>query len=72
VRRPRHLWRPVPPPPAGCLTAGILTADDVRLAHHADGVGDAVAVLLHAPHREAVAQYERALAADGRGPSPAD
>jgi DNA-binding CsgD family transcriptional regulator len=46
--------------------------DDARLAHHAEGAGNAVAVLVHAPraarkaaalasHREAVAQYERAL-----------
>jgi DNA-binding CsgD family transcriptional regulator len=46
--------------------------DNARLAHHADGAGDAGAVLLHArragerasalaAHREAAAQYERAL-----------
>src|SRR4051794_8936167 len=48
------------------------SADDARLAHHAEGAGNAIAVVLHAPraarkaaalasHREAVAQYERAL-----------
>jgi DNA-binding CsgD family transcriptional regulator/tetratricopeptide (TPR) repeat protein len=47
-------------------------ADPALLAHHADGAGDAEAVLRHAPeaarrsaalgaHREAAAQYERAL-----------
>src|SRR4029077_1229798 len=52
-------------------------ADAARLAHHADGAGDAQAVLLFAPlagarasslaaHREAAAQYRRALRyADG-------
>lgn len=46
--------------------------DEARMAHHAEGAADAVAVLLHAPraarraadlasHREAVAQYQRAL-----------
>jgi DNA-binding CsgD family transcriptional regulator/tetratricopeptide (TPR) repeat protein len=46
--------------------------DDARLAHHAEGTGNAIAVVVHAPraarkaaalasHREAVAQYERAL-----------
>nr|WP_246324261.1 helix-turn-helix transcriptional regulator [Petropleomorpha daqingensis] len=46
--------------------------DDARLAHHAEGAGNAIAVVVHAPraarkaaalasHREAVAQYERAL-----------
>ena len=45
--------------------------EDAVLAHHAEGAGDAVAVMLHAPraadrasrlsaHREAVVQYERA------------
>ncbi|MFL6098597.1 MAG: AAA family ATPase [Actinomycetales bacterium] len=48
------------------------TADDARLAFHAEGAGDAARVLTHAPaaaqrssrlgaHREAAAQYERAL-----------
>lgn len=53
--------------------------DDARLAHHAEGAADAEAVLRHASaaaeraaslasHREAVAQYERALRwADGAG-----
>jgi DNA-binding CsgD family transcriptional regulator/tetratricopeptide (TPR) repeat protein len=53
------------------------TADAARLAHHADGAGDAEAVLRFAPaaaarasslaaHREAAAQYRRALRyADG-------
>ncbi len=47
-------------------------ADSARLAHHADGAGDADAVLVHAPiaaaraaelgaHQEAVRQYRRAL-----------
>jgi DNA-binding CsgD family transcriptional regulator/tetratricopeptide (TPR) repeat protein len=47
-------------------------ADPALLAHHADGAGDEAAVLRHAPeaarcsatlgaHREAAAQYERAL-----------
>ncbi len=47
-------------------------ADPALLAHHAEGAGDAQAVLRHAPeaarrsaalgaHREAAAQYERAL-----------
>jgi hypothetical protein len=47
-------------------------ADPVLLAHHAEGAGDAQAVLRHAPeaarrsaalgaHREAAAQYERSL-----------
>src|SRR5215472_4254348 len=47
-------------------------ADPALLAHHADGAGDQLAVLRHAPeaarrsaalgaHREAAAQYERAL-----------
>lgn len=46
--------------------------DDARLAHHADGAADTEGVLLHAPraarrsaalasHREAAAQFERAL-----------
>jgi len=54
-------------------------ADAALLAHHAEGAGDAQAVLRHAPeaaarsaglgaHREAAAQYERALRfAKGRG-----
>jgi tetratricopeptide (TPR) repeat protein len=48
------------------------TADDARLAFHAEGAGDTARVLMHAPaaaerssrlgaHREAAAQYERAL-----------
>ena len=52
------------------LRAGI--EDDARLAHHAEGAGDREAVLQYAPlaaqraselaaHREAAAQYERAL-----------
>ena len=47
-------------------------SDAARLAHHADEAGDADAVLVHAPeaarrasklsaHRDAIAQYERAL-----------
>ncbi|MFN2524538.1 MAG: LuxR C-terminal-related transcriptional regulator [Mycobacteriales bacterium] len=52
-------------------------ADDARLSHHAEGSGDAAAVLRHAPaagrraralsaHREAAAQLERAMrCADG-------
>jgi DNA-binding CsgD family transcriptional regulator/tetratricopeptide (TPR) repeat protein len=51
-------------------------ADPVVLAHHADGAGDARAVLWHAPvaarrssalgaHREAAAQFERALRFSG-------
>jgi DNA-binding CsgD family transcriptional regulator/tetratricopeptide (TPR) repeat protein/type II secretory pathway predicted ATPase ExeA len=55
--------------------------DDARLAHHAEGAGDATAVLEHAPraarqaarlssHREAFAQYQRALRfADGAAPA---
>jgi DNA-binding CsgD family transcriptional regulator/tetratricopeptide (TPR) repeat protein len=54
------------------LVAAGLSADDARLAHHAEGAHDAAAVLRHAPraaaraaglaaHREAAAQYERAL-----------
>ncbi|MEP6759783.1 MAG: AAA family ATPase [Sporichthyaceae bacterium] len=54
--------------------------DDARMAHHAEGAGDGSAVLEHAPraarkatalasHREAVAQYQRALRfADGVSP----
>ncbi|HSP59439.1 MAG TPA: AAA family ATPase, partial [Ornithinimicrobium sp.] len=48
------------------------SSDEARLAYHAEGAGDAVAVLLHATraaeraaglasHREAAVQYERAL-----------
>ena len=55
-------------PPWGRATV----ADPALLAHHADGAGDAGAVLRHAPeaarqsaafgaHREAAAQFERAL-----------
>ena len=55
--------------------------DDARLAFHAEGAGDGPAVLCYAPaaagrasglgaHREAAAQYERALRfADGTGPA---
>ena len=58
-------------------TRSSTAADAARLAHHADGAGDAQAVLLFAPlaaarasslaaHREAAAQYRRALRyADG-------
>ena len=53
-------------------------ADPALLAHHADGAGDREAVLRHAPqaarrsaglgaHREAAAQYERALRFAGTG-----
>ena len=57
------------------------TADPARLAHHADGAGDGLAVLKYAPvaarraaalgaHREAAAQYARALRfADGLAPA---
>lgn len=52
--------------------AGIDVADPARLAYHAEAAGDAATVLLHAPsaaekatalgaHREAAAQYARAL-----------
>ena len=57
--------------------------DDARLAFHAEGAGDGPAVLRYAPaaagpaasglgaHREAAAQYERALRfADGSGSCP--
>ena len=57
-----------------CLLARLEAtgADPVLLAHHAEGAGDAQAVLRHAPeaarrsaalgaHREAAAQYERSL-----------
>ena len=62
---------------AGVLTALLPTGDASRLAHHAEEAGDAAAVLAYAPaaarraadvsaHREAAAQYERALRfADG-------
>jgi DNA-binding CsgD family transcriptional regulator/tetratricopeptide (TPR) repeat protein len=58
------------------------THDPARLAHHADAAGDAAAVLTHAPlaarqaaglgaHREAAAQYARALRfAGGLTPVP--
>ena len=57
-------------------------ADPVLLAHHAEGAGDAHAVLRHAPeaamrsaalgaHREAAAQYERALRFAGNPGTPA-
>jgi DNA-binding CsgD family transcriptional regulator/tetratricopeptide (TPR) repeat protein len=53
--------------------------DPARLAHHAEGAGDRAAVLRHAPaaarhaasvgsHREAVAQFARALCFAGDGP----
>lgn len=53
-------------------TAPAAAQEPARLAHHAEEAGDAAAVLRHAPeaarraamlgaHREAVAQYERAL-----------
>lgn len=57
------------------------SADDARLAYHAEGARDTAAVLHHAPraarraaelasHREAAAQYERALRfADGESPA---
>jgi DNA-binding CsgD family transcriptional regulator/tetratricopeptide (TPR) repeat protein len=57
-------------------------ADPALLAHHADGAGDAAAVLRHAPraarrssglgaHREAAAQFERALRFAGEDDRPA-
>ena len=57
--------------------------DDARMAYHAEGAGDGPAVLRYAPaaarraaelgaHREAAAQYERALRfADGAAPAEA-
>ena len=68
----------IPPYRQTELHAGLLArleaigADPVLLAHHAEGAGDAQAVLRHAPeaarrsatlgaHREAAAQYERSL-----------
>jgi DNA-binding CsgD family transcriptional regulator len=66
---------------AALLTRPGATPDPTRLAHHADGAGDASAVLAHAPvaarraaalgaHREAAAQYARALRfADGLAPA---
>jgi DNA-binding CsgD family transcriptional regulator len=59
----------------GLVLSGLLArgcTDDARLAFHAEAAGDGVAVLTHAPaaarhaarlasHREAAAQYERAL-----------
>jgi DNA-binding CsgD family transcriptional regulator/tetratricopeptide (TPR) repeat protein len=59
----------------GCLLSGLIAAgneDDAQLAFHAEGADDAEAVLRFAPraarhasglgaHREAAAQYERAL-----------
>ena len=62
---------------AALLTRRGAAPDPARLAHHADGAGDGLAVLEHAPvaarraaalgaHREAAAQYARALRfADG-------
>ena len=52
--------------------AGVSAADDTRLAYHAEGAADAAAVLRYAPpaarraaglasHREAAAQFQRAL-----------
>src|SRR5262252_6850528 len=57
-------------------------ADPALLAHHAEGAGDAQAVLRHAPeaavrsaalgaHREAAAQYERALRSSKNPDKPA-
>jgi DNA-binding CsgD family transcriptional regulator len=66
---------------AALLTQPGATPDPTRLAHHADGAGDAAAVLAYAPvaarraaalgaHREAAAQYARALRfADGLAPA---
>jgi DNA-binding CsgD family transcriptional regulator len=66
---------------AALLARGGAAPDPARLAHHADGTGDAAAVLAHAPvaarraaalgaHREAAAQYARALRfADGLDPA---
>jgi DNA-binding CsgD family transcriptional regulator/tetratricopeptide (TPR) repeat protein len=62
--------------------AGSLMPDPARLAHHAEAAGDANAVLRFAPaaaaraaalgaHREAAAQYARALRFSGTGPSEA-
>jgi DNA-binding CsgD family transcriptional regulator len=64
-RRPMHAAVLAALQAAGC-------DDEARLAHHAEGADDADAVLRHAPpaarraaelgaHREAAAQYERAL-----------
>jgi DNA-binding CsgD family transcriptional regulator len=58
------------------------TDDDARLAHHADGAGDGAAVLAYAPraarraaelaaHREAAAQFQRAVRFSSRL-APAD
>ena len=66
---------------AALLARSGLGMDPARLAHHADGAGDATAVLEHAPvaarraaalgaHREAAAEYARALRfADGLAPA---
>jgi DNA-binding CsgD family transcriptional regulator len=66
---------------AALLTRPGAAPDPARLAHHADGAGDGLAVLAHAPvaarraaalgaHREAAAQYARALRfADGLAPA---
>jgi DNA-binding CsgD family transcriptional regulator/tetratricopeptide (TPR) repeat protein len=66
---------------AALLTQPGAAPDPARLAHHADGAGDGLAVLAHAPvaarraaalgaHREAAAQYERALRfAEGLAPA---
>jgi hypothetical protein len=67
---------------AALLAQPDATPDPARLAHHAEGAGDGAAVLEHAPvaarraaglgaHREAAAQYGRALRfADGLAPWP--
>ncbi len=58
---------------------GLGDSDDAQLAFHADAAGDIALVMLHAPraarraaalssHREAVAQYERALRVAGADP----
>jgi tetratricopeptide (TPR) repeat protein len=66
---------------AALLARGGAAPDPARLAHHADGAGDGLAVLAHAPvaarraaalgaHREAAAQYARALRfAEGLAPA---
>jgi DNA-binding SARP family transcriptional activator len=79
VSRRRDLHRRVLAALAG--DAGALAAPDTLalLAYHAEGAGDAEAVLRYAPaaaeharslqaHREAAGQYERALRSAGRGP----
>jgi DNA-binding CsgD family transcriptional regulator/tetratricopeptide (TPR) repeat protein len=63
------------------LLALVGAADPARLAHHAEGAADAVAVLRYAPaagaraaelgaHREAAAQFARALRFGHRLPAP--